>query len=149
MDTNQPIHSEHFLVRDFVAGDYEAIVSLWESIGLGGRHRGDNEDVILRTLNSGGRMLVLENMLDHRIIGTSWMTVDGRRTYLHHFGIATDWQGRKLGQFLMDATMKVAREIGYQVKLEVHRTNQAAVNLYKKYGFEFLGDYDVYIIRSI
>ncbi len=38
---------------------------------------------------------------------------------------------------------------GYQVKLEVHRSNNVAVELYRKAGFEFLGDYDVYIIRDI
>jgi ribosomal protein S18 acetylase RimI-like enzyme len=140
---------ENFVVRDFAPGDYEAIVTLWESIGLGGRHRGDNEEVIERTLETGGRFLILENIETKAIIGTSWMTVDGRRTYLHHFGISKVWQGRKLGRYLMEETMKVAREIGLQVKLEVHQSNLPAIKLYKSSGFDFLGDYHVYIIRSI
>ncbi len=34
------------------------------------------------------------------------------------------------------------------VKLEVHRSNKRAIELYKKAGFSYLGDYDVYIIRD-
>jgi len=30
--------------------------------------------------------------------------------------------------------------------LEVHRTNEGAVTLYRKAGFETIGDYEVYII---
>jgi len=45
--------------------------------------------------------------------------------------------------------MKLARNKGLQVKLEVHRTNRKAINLYKSEGFQYLGDFDVYIIRDI
>jgi ribosomal protein S18 acetylase RimI-like enzyme len=38
---------------------------------------------------------------------------------------------------------------GSQVKLEVHSTNLKAINLYKKFGFKHLGEYNVYIIRDI
>jgi hypothetical protein len=38
---------------------------------------------------------------------------------------------------------------GLPVKLEVTQAHEPAVRLYKKAGFEYLGDYDVYIIRDI
>jgi hypothetical protein len=38
---------------------------------------------------------------------------------------------------------------GAQVNLEVHTTNIKAINLYKKFGFKHLGEYNVYIIRDI
>jgi ribosomal protein S18 acetylase RimI-like enzyme len=50
---------------------------------------------------------------------------------------------------LLKESLRVVKEMGYQVKLEVHRTNETAVSLYRKAGFEYLGDYDVYIIRNI
>jgi len=37
----------------------------------------------------------------------------------------------------------------YQVTLEVHKSNEPAVNLYKMFGFKYLGDYDIYIIRDV
>ncbi len=45
--------------------------------------------------------------------------------------------------------MKLINEIGLQTKIEVHRENKVALNLYKQYGFNNLGNYDVFIIREI
>jgi ribosomal protein S18 acetylase RimI-like enzyme len=83
------------------------------------------------------------------IVGTSWLTVDGRRTYLHHFGINSDYQGNGLSKILLDASLKLAKTYGMQIKLEVHNDNVKALGLYKKAGFTYLGDYHVYIIRDI
>jgi ribosomal protein S18 acetylase RimI-like enzyme len=44
--------------------------------------------------------------------------------------------------------MQFARESGLQIKLEVHKNNAIARQLYEKYGFKFLGDYDVFIVRE-
>lgn len=77
------------------------------------------------------------------------MTFDGRRIHLHHFGILPDYQGKGLANLLVESSLKFVKEKGYQVKLEVHESNLKAINLYKKAGFEYLGDYDVYIIRDI
>jgi len=136
-------------MRDYDVSDYEMVIALWDSIGLGGQHRGDNQEIIEQTLQSGGRLLLMEIKESSEIVGTSWLTVDGRRTYIHHFGIANSWQGKGLSKPLLEASMALARKIGLQVKLEVHRSNEKAVNLYKKAGFTYLGDYDVYIIRDI
>lgn len=139
----------HILLRDYIPADFEAVNQLWSGIGLGGAHRGDSPEVILKTLNQGGRLLILCVSETGEIIGTSWLTTDTRRTYLHHFGIAEKWQGMKLADYLMEGTLRIARQMGLQIKLEVHETNLKAINLYVKYGFQYLGDYEVYIIRDL
>ena len=77
------------------------------------------------------------------------MTFDGRRIHLHHFGILPEYQGRGLSKSLLAESLKFVKKKGYQVKLEVHRSNSVAVKIYEKAGFRYLGDYDVYIIRDI
>jgi ribosomal protein S18 acetylase RimI-like enzyme len=134
-------------IREFTAADFEALLTVWTQTGLTSPARGDDLETIERTLRAGGRLLVLES--DGVVVGTSWMTVDGRRSYLHHFGILPSHQGRGLARILLDATLTAAQEIGLQIKLEVHRTNQAAIHLYRRAGFEYLGDYDGYIIRRL
>ncbi|MDI3526842.1 MAG: hypothetical protein PWR03_1025, partial [Tenuifilum sp.] len=52
------------------------------------------------------------------------------------------------GKRLTIESLKYVKEKGYQVKLEVHKNNTRAINLYKQFGFQYLGDYDVYIIRD-
>lgn len=131
-------------------GDFPGIMEVWSATGLSRPERGDDEATIERSIAIGGTMLVMYDPDDDdRITGTSWITFDGRRLHLHHFGITPAHQGRKLSALLLKESLRTVKEKGYQVKLEVHRTNETAVRIYKKAGFEYLGDYDVYIIRDI
>lgn len=135
------------LIRDYRPEDYPAIEKLWAETGLGGAQRGDNQQIIEQSIALGGKMLVAV-LGDNTLAGTSWMTFDGRRIHLHHFGISPAYQRKGLGRQLAQASIAFAKEKGYQVKLEVHQTNTAAIELYKGLGFQYLGDYDVYIIRK-
>ncbi|HLN21957.1 MAG TPA: N-acetyltransferase [Bacteroidales bacterium] len=140
---------EEFRVRDYAKDDYADVAGLWQLTGLSNQSRGDTEAVINETLVSGGKLLILEELMLGKICGTCWMTCDGRRIHLHHFGIHPDYQGRKLSWLLLKESFRFIKQKGYQVKLEVNRNNIKAINLYKKAGFNYLGDYDVYIIRDL
>ena len=138
------------IIREYHKGDFNAIMNLWCATGMGSRTRGDDETTVERSIEMGGRMLVMCNeSAAGSIIGTSWMTFDGRRLHLHHFGIDPAFQGQGHAKELLRESLRFVKEKGYQVKLEVHRSNTIAAELYRKAGFEYLGDYDVYIIRDI
>lgn len=141
------LNDPHCTIRDYEPGDYSQIVDLWDVTGLGGAVRGDNQAVIEHSLGLGGKMLVAV-LPDGRLIGSSWMTYDGRRLHLHHFGIVPQYQRRGIGLKLAEASVAYARERRIQIKLEVHRNNHAAIALYTTLGFTYLGDYDIYIIRE-
>jgi [ribosomal protein S18]-alanine N-acetyltransferase len=141
--------NNEFLVRQYSEADFDQISVLWEKTGMGNRNRGDDALTIERSIEMGGTLLILEEKKTGRILGTSWMTFDGRRIHLHHFGLLPDYQGNGLSKILLEESLKFVKTKGYQVKLEVHESNIKAINLYKKFGFEYLGDYDVYIIRDI
>jgi ribosomal protein S18 acetylase RimI-like enzyme len=135
--------------RQYQKGDFPAIMKLWMATDLGKRERGDDEQTVERSIAMGGQMLVMcDKSNAGKIIGSSWLTFDGRRLLLHHFGIDPAYQGRGLAKRLLRETLRFVKEKGYQVKLEVHRSNTVAIELYKKAGFEYLGDYDIYIIRN-
>jgi len=137
-------------IRKYLKGDFNGIMNLWMVTGLGRPERGDDEATVERSLDMGGLMLVMcDDSPVQRIVGTSWLTFDGRRLHLHHFGIDPEYQRRGLAKELLKETLRFVKEKGYQVKLEVHRSNVAAVALYRNAGFEYLGDYDVYIIRDV
>ncbi len=140
---------EGYIIRDYRTGDWGAVEALWVATGMGGSYRGDTAEVVQKTLDGGARLLVMERRDTGEVVGSAWLTHDNRRSYLHHFGILPGYQGKKLANDLMAATLIAAREMGYQCKLEVHRENVRATTLYKKNGFAYLGDYDVYIIREL
>ncbi|TAL62291.1 MAG: GNAT family N-acetyltransferase [Bacteroidetes bacterium] len=142
------IHKD-FLIRHYSEEDYDEIVRLWELTDLGNPERDDSRNTIKRTIEMGGCLLVMETKSNGQICGTSWMTTDGRRIMLHHFGILPEYQGNGLSKILLKKSLQFVKEKGHQVKLEVHSTNLKAINLYKKSGFVHLGEYNVYIIRDI
>lgn len=136
-----------YIIRDYREDDFPALSELWVATGMGRPDRGDDNDTIIRSVSLGGKLLIMTDDT-HKIIGSSWMTFDGRRIHLHHFGIAPSHQGTGLSKPLLKASLAFVKEKGYQVKLEVHQTNLKAINLYKNAGFRYLGDYDIYIIRD-
>ncbi|MFO8235802.1 MAG: N-acetyltransferase [Bacteroidales bacterium] len=136
------------VVRDYKSKDYEQVQHVWEKSGVGGAHRGDNQKIIEQSIDIGGKLLVLEDQRENKILGTSWMTFDGRRIHLHHIGVLPEYQNRGYGSLLTVHSINFAKQKGCQIKLEVHSNNTNAISLYKKLGFKRLGDYDIYIIRE-
>ena len=137
------------IVRDYTTQDFDNLMVLWKETGLGGAQRGDNARIIEQSIEMGGKLIVIENSETNEIIGSSWMTFDGRRIHLHHIGVLPSYQNKGLGKLLTKESLRFAKEKGYQIKLEVHQSNTKAIDIYKKAGFSFLGDYDVYIVRDL
>lgn len=137
---------KNFTTRNFVKGDFNDVMKLWIELKLGRPERGDTEETVLATIKNGGKMILLCD--NDKIIGTSWLSTDGRRIFLHHFGINENYQGKGLAHFLLDESIKFAKEKKLQIKLEVRMTNIKALNLYINSGFKRIGDHDVYILRD-
>ncbi|MCD4731438.1 MAG: GNAT family N-acetyltransferase [Bacteroidales bacterium] len=136
------------IIREYRAQDYAEVERLWEETGMGSSIRRDDKQTIEMTLKMGGKLFILEEPSTAEVIGTSWLTNDGRRIYLHHFGILPAFQGKGLSKYLLKSSMDYARSTGLQIKIEVHQTNTRAIKLYSKAGFKYLGDYNVYLIRD-
>lgn len=134
-------------IRNFKPGDFPEIEALWRETGLYNPERGDTAEIILRCNALGGKFLILEDESESRIIGTSWMTWDGRRVLLHHFAVLPSMQQRGYGRELALESLAFAREKSSPMKLEVQRENLPAVQLYRNLGFKLFEGLDVYIIH--
>lgn len=137
------------IFRDYVSDDYHELVSLWKELDLTGPERDDTAEIISQTIDMGGKLLLMIDPDKKIIIGSSWMTFDGRRLFLHHFGIMKRYQNRGLGTLLTKESLKFIKDKGYQVKLEVHKDNLEAKHLYEKEGFFAFTNYDIYMIRDL
>ena len=134
------------VIRDYRPSDFSQVQALWKETGIYTVERGDTDEIILHCNNLGGKFLVMEDDSTGVIAGTSWMTYDGRRVHLHHFSIRPSLQGEGLGRILALESLKYSRELDCPLKLEVHRDNQPAINLYKSLGFFTFEDYDIFMI---
>jgi ribosomal protein S18 acetylase RimI-like enzyme len=133
------------VIRDYRPDDYPQVEELWKETGIYTVERGDTADIIERCNLKGGKFLILEDPSSGSIAGTSWMTWDGRRVFLHHFAIRPAFQGQGHGHLLAVRSLEFAKQKDCPVKLEVHQENTPAVNLYRSLGFKVFEDYDVYM----
>jgi ribosomal-protein-alanine N-acetyltransferase len=70
------------------------------------------------------------------VIGFVGMRVEGDQGHISTLALRSEWRGNRLGELLFLAGMVQAMEDGaWTVALEVRISNQVAINLYKKYGF--------------
>ncbi len=134
--------------RDYKPSDYPGLLLLWVELDMSPCERSDTPEVIQRTIDRGGKLIVMEEPETGTIAGSSWMTFDGRRLFLHHFGVKKIYQRKGWGMKLVVESLKFIKKKGGQVKLEVHRENIAAIKLYKKCGFTSFTDYGLYILRQ-
>jgi len=138
---------DDLILRDFVDADFVSLYKLWASTCVGNPARGDSLASIQKTLAAGGRLLVLA--AGDLIVGSCWLTDDGRRLYVHHMAVLPEMQDRGLGRRLLEKAVAIAAERDLQMKLEVAADNERAIHLYRKLGFDFIGDYEVMLKRSI
>jgi len=136
----------NLIIRDYFNPDFPQVQELWKATGIYTEERGDSPEIITRCNAHGGKFLVIEDTRSGKICGTSWMSWDGRRIFLHHFAVAPEIQGRGWGRKLAEASLAFAREKGQPVKLEVHQDNLPAVKLYRSLGFRVFEGYDMYMI---
>lgn len=133
-------------IRDYTPSDFPQIERLWKETGIYTMERGDTPSIILRCNEAGGKFLVMEDPENGHVTGTSWMTWDGRRVFLHHFAISPELQGKGFGRTLANRSLEFAKQKGCPMKLEVHRENTPAVSLYRSLGFEVFEDYEIFMI---
>lgn len=136
-------------IRNYKKKDYAEVIKLWTEVGLHRKERGDTPEIIDATIANGGRLILLIDKTNKKIIGTSWLSTDYRRVFLSHFCVKTEYQGKGLSHILLAESFKFAQKLNLQIKLEVRRTNHRALNLYQNKGFKHIGDHDVYIARDI
>jgi ribosomal protein S18 acetylase RimI-like enzyme len=139
----------NIITRDYISEDYPQLIKLWKETGIGNPERGDNEKVIRNCLKIGGKLLIMEDISNGVLMGSCWITFDGRRMHLHHFAIKPDYQGKRLGTRLGQEAIEYLKKAGNQVKLEVHKENNIAKRLYKKLGFFAYTNYDIFMIRDV
>jgi [ribosomal protein S18]-alanine N-acetyltransferase len=95
------------------------------------------------TGNPVSRVWVSETPSEHgelKLVGVIviWLILD--EAHIGTFAIHPDARQQRIGQMLLaQALLKVQREGAKQAYLEVRKSNEPAITLYKKFGFEVSG----------
>jgi len=130
-------------VRIANADDFHIWFALFEAVAAEGKWIGSESP-----LDRDARRQSFDHYLESEDAVTLLAEVDGQlvgnlgveiRRGVGHLGMLVDerWRGRGVGSTLMESCINWAKEHGaHKVSLEVWPHNTAAIDLYKKFGFE-------------
>ena len=93
---------------------------------------------VIDSMNMGGIFLVAET--EGEISGYCGMMISIDEGYITNVAVGTDFRRRKIGEKLITALIEESKKRNLAfITLEVRQSNIAAQNLYKKFGFEYVG----------
>lgn len=97
----------------------------------------DLKDIEKTYLENGGIFIVVETQ-DNEIIGTAaLLKIDSATAKLRKMYVDKAYRGMKLGEQLLDQILKIAENRRFEtIYLETVHTMNAAISLYRKFGFE-------------
>ena len=143
MQSSEPVDLE---LRRGQLSDLPELVRLESTSFLGDRV---SRRSFRRWLKAQDNILVLQAGGHHyaRLLGYALVLfhVRGRVARIYSLAIDSDYRGRGLGRRLLAACLEEARKRGYsEVRLEVAAGNEAALTLYRSFGFEIFDRIDGY-----
>ena len=98
-------------IREFVLGDYDRAIALWERIDGVEICEGDSREEIGEYLERNpGLSRVAE--VDGEIVGAALCGHDGRRGWIYHLAVAKESRGRGVGKLLLEDCVRGLREAG-------------------------------------
>ncbi|MCC4238461.1 GNAT family N-acetyltransferase [Vibrio anguillarum] len=122
-------------IREMDISDYDSVIDLWcqtESLSLRDADFKQSIESYLNR-NSGLSFVALSG---NKIIGAVLVGTDGRRGYLQHLAVSSEFRGQKIGKALVEKSVDALTSIGVsKTHLFVYSNNVNAQNFYEKLGW--------------
>lgn len=129
--------------------DYPEVHHLWMNTpGMGLNTTDDSEEGIEKYLKRNpATCFVAED--DGKIVGVIMAGHDGRRGYIYHTAVLSEYRGKHIGKKLVDCAMEALEKEGInKVALVAFERNEIGNGFWKKIGFEAREDL-IYRDKSI
>ena len=122
-------------IREMHIEDYESVINLWcQTEGMSIRDADSKESIASYLERNAGLSFVAES--DETIVGAVLVGTDGRRGYLQHLAVDTNFRGQKLGCQLVSEAVNALAGLGIpKTHLFVYNDNINAQQFYEKLGW--------------
>ena len=123
-------------IRVMNISDYEQVYQLWMSCsGMGLNNLDDSKEGIERFLNRNPETCFVAET-EQKIIGVIIVGNDGRRGYIYHTAVDTDYRNQGIATKLVNEAMKTLRSLGInKAALVVFTKNSDGNVFWEKIGF--------------
>ena len=139
MDGDVMSSAAKITTREFVIGDHERAVALWQAEEGIEICEGDSREEISEYLKRNpGLSRVAE--AGSEIVGAVLCGHDGRRGMIYHLAVAPDYRGQGIGKLLLDDCVRGLREAGLKrAIILVAGDNTAGHQFWLRNGWEDIG----------
>jgi N-acetylglutamate synthase len=129
------------IIREFRIKEYNTIIALWESSGLGPKTQGrdSHESIQLEMKNGIAIFLVAE--VESKIIGTVLGTHDGRKGWINRLAVMPAYRKSGIAKMLVQTAEKKLYDRGIGIiACLIEPGNQLSLDVFSKLGYlEFSG----------
>lgn len=126
--------SEDFKIYPFKESDRFAVIQLWNDCGLVTKANSPQADIDRKMAHSPDCFLIART--GRNLAGTVMGGYDGHRGWINYLAVDPKYQGKKLGQILMEEIEKRLAEIGCpKINLQVRHTNNKVLGFYQSLGY--------------
>ena len=135
MNTNRHKESEVINIREMCIADYDSVINLWcETEGMSIRDADSKQSIATYLERNPGLSFVAESK--QGVVGAVLVGTDGRRGYLQHLAVSTEFRGQKLGCKLVTEAVNALAGVGVpKTYLFVYNDNINAQKFYEKLGW--------------
>jgi len=121
--------------REFTLKDYESVIDLWKLAGLKLSRSDTYEGLKFKLKRDPDLFFVMEE--EKRIIGVVMGSFDGRRGWINHLAVHPEYQGKNIGQQIIDELQRRFKKIGCEkMNLLIELSNENVQSFYEKQGFK-------------
>ena len=123
-------------IRKMVINDYDDVYALWmECAGMGLNNLDDSREGIDKFLKRNPDTCFVAEY-DNQIVGVIIVGNDGRRGYIYHTAVNTQYRKRGIARQLVETSMQELKKCGInKVALVVFDRNESGNAFWEKLGF--------------
>ena len=126
-------------VRKMTKDDIPRVRKLWKNSGIE-LTLSDNLEELEKMISQNGNLCIVCEF-NSVIISAVLGGFDGRRGWIHHLAVDSNFRRLQIGTLMMNELMKKFKEMGVvKVKLEILKSNIEVVEFYKKLNWDLRTD---------
>jgi ribosomal protein S18 acetylase RimI-like enzyme len=127
---------DSIVIRDFLAVDYESLISLWKRSQLPYRPMGrDSKDRIVREIDRTNAVFLIAEM-DGEVIGSVFGTHEGRKGWINRLAVLPAYRMRGIAARLVAEVERRLTEQGIDIiACLIEEWNTVSMEVFEKLGY--------------
>ena len=122
-------------IEKFSIDSYNQVHKLWRKVGIS-VGSSDSKEELEKMLKRNPNLFLIGKRND-KVIAVVMGGFDGRRGYVHHLAIDSNYRKKGYGRMMMDKIHNIFLQMGvHKVHLFIEKTNIEVVSFYESMGWE-------------